>query len=272
VTDHLVTFDKPPVNEVALSVQFARHSVDDAMVLAEFWPRVRDRFPNIERQPPIAPTTEDFTYPPRPGQFQVEFGEQPFPQRYWCTSEAGNDLIQFQQDRFLVNWRKLDNGAEYPRYDHVQGLFNENFPIFEEVLTPQQLTIEQCEITYVNEIEAKPDSGHGHMELSRVLKLFSGPIELPDLPAPEDTQYQSRYVLRRGDDPFGRFYISAIPGFNNASNEPIYVVTLLVRGTPPSPGAEGALAFFKDGHDRIVRTFKEITTEDMHSQWVLRAE
>jgi uncharacterized protein (TIGR04255 family) len=272
VTDHLVTFDNPPVNEVALSVQFARHSLDDAFVLAEFWPRVRDRFPKIERQPPIAPTTEDFAYPPKQGQFQVEFGQQPFPQRYWCTSESGNDLIQFQQDRFLVNWRKLDNGVEYPRYDHVQRLFSEFFPIFQEALSPEELNIEQCEITYVNEVEAKPDSGHGHMELSRVLKLFNAPIELRDLPSPEDTQYQSRYVLRRGEDPYGRFYVSAVPGFSSPANEPIYVVTLLVRGTLPNPGLDGALEFFKDGHDRIVRTFKEITTEDMHAKWRLKPE
>lgn len=272
MTDNLVTFDNPPVNEVVLSTQFARHSLDDALVVAEFWPKVRERFPNIERQPPIAPATEDFTSPPKQGQLQVEFGDQPFPQRYWCTSEPGNDLLQFQQDRFLVNWRKLDNGVKYPRYPHVRELFNEFFPVFEEAVSPEKLNVEQCEITYVNEIEAKPDSGHGHMELSRVLKLFSGPIDLPDLPAPEDTQYQSRYVLRRGDDPFGRFYVSAVPGLNTSTNEPIYVVTLLVRGTPPSPDADGARAFFEDGHDRIVRTFKEITTDDMHSEWGLRSE
>jgi uncharacterized protein (TIGR04255 family) len=267
--DHPVTFARPPVNEVVLSIQFANQASDDAMLLAEFWPRIKSRFPTLERQPPIASVVEDFSSPPKPGSIELEFGPQAFPQRYWCISEPGNDLIQFQKDRFLINWRKQGDDIPYPRYEHVREGFSELAPIFQEAVSAP-LEITQCEITYINQINASPESGFGHMELSRVLRLFKDQISLEAVPAAEDTQFQSRHVLRHDDEePFGRFYISASPGFRNSDNAPVYGVTLMSRGAPTTPDLDGAIGFFDDGHDRIVRTFKEITTEDMHQEWGL---
>lgn len=269
--DHPVTFARPPVNEVVLSIQFANQASDDAMLLAEFWPRIKDRFPTLERQPPIAPVIEDFSSPPQSGSIELEFGTQPFPQRYWCISESGYDLIQIQKDRFLVNWRKQGDDIPYPRYEHVREGFSDLAPIFQEAVSPASpLEIVQCEITYINQIKASPESGFGHMELSRVLRLFKDQISLEAVPPAEDTQFQSRHVLRRdGDEPFGRFYIAASPGFRSSDNAPVYGVTLMSRGAPITPDLDGAINFFDDGHDRIVRTFKEITTEDMHEEWGL---
>jgi uncharacterized protein (TIGR04255 family) len=271
VIEHPVTFADPPVNEVVLSIQFASVASDDALLLAEFWPRIKDRFPRIERQPPIAGVIEDFSSPPKPAPVEIEFAPQGLPLRYWCISELGNDLIQFQKDRFLVNWRKQGEEIPYPRYEHVREGFAELAPIFQEAVSPTSpLEIIQCEITYINEISARPESGFGHMELNRVLRLFKDQLSLEAVPPAEDTQFQSRHVLRRqNNEPYGRFYIGASPGFRNLDSAPIYGVTLMARGLPPTPDLEGALSFFDDGHDRIVRTFKEITTADMHVQWGL---
>jgi uncharacterized protein (TIGR04255 family) len=271
VIEHPVTFASPPVNEVVLSIQFATAAIDDALLLAEFWPQVKERFPRLERQPPIAAVIEDFSSPPKAVPVEIEFGSQAFPQRYWCISETGNDLIQFQKDRFLINWRKQGDEIPYPRYEHVRKGFTDLAPIFQEAASSEaQLEIVQCEISYINEINARPESGFGHMELSRVLRLFKDQISLEAVPVAEDTQFQSRHVLRRqNNEPYGRFYIGASPGFRSLDSAPIYGVTLMARGSPPTPDLEGALGFFDDGHDRIVRTFKEITTEDMHKQWGL---
>lgn len=52
--------------------------------------------------------------------------------------------------------------------------------------------------------------------------------------------------------------------------KPIYVLTLTVRGMASSPDVEGVLEFADYGRDLIVRTFRDITTDEMHKEWQLR--
>jgi uncharacterized protein (TIGR04255 family) len=172
-----------------------------------------------------------------------------------------------------MNWRRLGTEDPYPRYDHVRSNFVTYFPAFERTVGERlqvPLVPEWCEVTYINEIEAQPESGFGHMELSRILCLFGERLQHEVLPAPEDSQFQERFVLRRDEEPYGRFYLSATPAFRNVDGVAVYMITLLVRGKPATPDHDGILALFDDGHDRIVRTFKEITTEEMHERWGLQ--
>ena len=84
ITDS-VTFTAPPVNEVALTVQFEGDVVDEVGMLANYWPRIRSDFPGHDKQPPLPPLQEDFTRPPDAGvQFQF-MPTLPAP-RYWFIS------------------------------------------------------------------------------------------------------------------------------------------------------------------------------------------
>src|SRR4051812_34284793 len=99
----LVTFERPPVNEVVLSVQFATEVVDEVGMLANFWPQVREAFPLHEKQPPLPPMTEEFGLPSGDGP-QFQFLQGPMAPRYWFVSSDKTSLIQVQADRFTLNW------------------------------------------------------------------------------------------------------------------------------------------------------------------------
>jgi hypothetical protein len=43
-----------------------------------------------------------------------------------------------------------------------------------------------------------------------------------------------------------------------------------MRGRPESPDAGGVLAFFDEGRERIVTTFRDITPPERHAEWGLR--
>ncbi len=49
----------------------------------------------------------------------------PMHNRFWFTSSSGDEIIQFQNDRLLHNWRKVgDQSNKYPRFDAIVTKFH----------------------------------------------------------------------------------------------------------------------------------------------------
>jgi hypothetical protein len=74
----------------------------------------------------------------------------------------------------------------------------------------------------------------------------------------------------RDEKPIGRFYISASAAFKNGTPELVYVLNLTVRGLAAGDTEEDIIAFMDYGRDLIVHTFRDITTDEMHSEWGLK--
>ena len=270
-----VTFEHPPVHEVAMGVQFSSPALDEVAVLAEFWPRVREDFPRLEKQAPVAPASETFegdaSAPPG---VEVHFGPQAPPVRYWFLTTAGTDLVQVQQDRFIVNWRQVEHTDMYPRYRHLRARFEREYASLTESLGPElggNTAVDLCEITYVNQIPGELDGVK--TQLADVLSILqprsAGSSVLPEI---EDSNFQARYVVNRqdGDDSIGRLYVSAGPATRAPTGKQIYALSLLVRGRPEGQRIEDFLDFFDRGRSLIVQGFRELTTERMHELWGLR--
>jgi uncharacterized protein (TIGR04255 family) len=261
------------VNEVVLSVQYPSAVVDEVTALADFWPKIRTDFPQLERQPPIVPAVEEFGPPRRQPQVEFRMLSEPPTQRYWFIEEAGNRLVQVQADRFLLNWRKVSDEDGYPRYRNLRSEFESRYATFAETVSAEAVPeVDWCEVTYINHIPAEGNRPAEHMQLSKVLKVIAEQPVGEALPPPEDSQLQERFVIRDGEAPVGRLYLTATPAYRTADDKPIYVVTLLARGRPRGQGLQGVLEFFDLGRDLIVRGFKELTTDQMHQTWGLVSE
>ncbi len=260
---------------MVLGVQYADAVTDDATALADYWPQIRQEFPHLEKQPPLLPASEEFGAKPRESRFQFEVLQSLTPQRYWF-SDGGNWLVQVQQDRFILNWRRREPTDVYPRYRAIRRRFEELFRPFVDGLDPERLAKNPptwCEVTYINQIDAAaPSDASKHVPLSRILRLVKSPRSSVLLP-PEETQFQQRHIIPsvdEGGDPAGRLYLTAIPALRAADSTAIYSLTLLARARPDGKSRAAILRSFDQGRDRIVRTFKEITTERMHKKWKLR--
>jgi uncharacterized protein (TIGR04255 family) len=268
--DEPVTFLSPPVNEVALSVQFEGTAIDEFDVLAKYWPAIRADFPNHDKQPPLLPIGEDFDRPPRQGVQLGMFTAPPVP-RYWFISADKTSLVQVQADRFSLNWRQTTATDAYPRYRQLRPEFESRFGAFLEVVGDVPAT--WCELTYINHVKAPitPDGAHG--PLAKVLRALDPRPVSSTLPPVEDTQLQQRFVIQRteAEGPVGRLYLAATPAFSQ-DGHPLYVITLLARGKPRDGTLPEILAFFDLARSLIVRGFKESTTDEMHRIWGLEEQ
>lgn len=271
----LVSFDKPPVAEVALSVQFASDSID-VEVLGLFSREVRAELPVRQRQPMALPMVETFGRVPAMPSFEIHLEGPTSLPRTLFLSEDGVQLVQLQHDRLTFNWRELDREVEYPRYEQLR----ERFAVLLERLlvglreagvTP---FINLCEVTYVNPIEygAHDAATEMHPDLAKVINRVNARPDDAFLPEAEDAQLNARWRIPGGDgqSPAGRLYLAASPGLKPPQGVPIYLVNLTARVIPSSGSTEDAMKALDLGHEWVVLGFKDLTTTEMHEQWGLK--
>jgi uncharacterized protein (TIGR04255 family) len=263
-----VTFERPPVAEVALAVQFAQPVADDTFTLGRFWPKIAAHFPHLEPQPPLPPMGEQFgeaSLPP----LSFQIFSRPPSGRYWFLSEDRAELVQVQPDRFAFNWRKEPNcEVEYPRYRHLRERFFGIYSRFVESCheAGREVLPHWGEVTYINQIEVDADGGWP--DLSTVLRRLTE-VNL-ELGPPESTTLNERYLLLRGNDPYGRFHVTAEPARRLVDNHPLFVVTLVARGRLDTKGIVDVVEFLDEGRNLIVTNFRNMTTDQMHKVWGLR--
>jgi hypothetical protein len=83
--------------------------------------------------------------------------------RYWFLTPDKTELIQFQQDRFIHNWRKVINkNNEYPRFEAVIEKFSDEARSLDSYFLDKgwgPITPTQCEVTYVNQMSLLDENG-----------------------------------------------------------------------------------------------------------------
>lgn len=266
----LPEYAKPPVVEVACSIQFEPINELHAGRLGLLWEEYRDRYPRVEQQPPLSAIREQFEPKAVRIGFSIEGSFPMFPMpRLWFLNSDGTRLIQVQRDHFIVNWRKLDTKTEYPRYHAIRDRLVEEFERFHRFLKTQDLAmtaVAQTELTYVNHIDARQADG-SRKPLSEIVQIWTR--EKPDgkLPQFEEASFHARYIMLEGDKPTGRLHINLEPQLYVRDNSPVYALTLIARSAPPSADLDGALSSLDKGHKAIVEGFTEITTRQMHEVW-----
>jgi uncharacterized protein (TIGR04255 family) len=264
----LVTFADPPVGEVAISVQLAGPVADATVTLGQFWPRINGDYPLVETQPVLPPISEDFG----PAQLvpSISFQLLGPASRYWLLSADATELVQVQPDRFGYNWRKEPVEKPYPRYRYIRQQFVATFSEFIAAVETAGGTVQPtwCEVTYINPIPSM-DADRELPDLSRILRRIS-PHESSVLPQrPQGTTLAERFLLSRDGVPYGRFYLSVNTGLRRTDQMPMHILTLTARALAASPDLTGVLTVLDEGRDLIVRSFREITTEEMHELWGL---
>jgi uncharacterized protein (TIGR04255 family) len=265
VNSPLPKYDKPPVIEVALSVQFDRLNITAAH-LGLLWQKFRGRFPEIQEKPELDAVIERFG-PPKAVIPAVRFEVATHAaSRLWFVSKSGCDLVQVQRDRFIRNWRKTEDNPDYPSYDTLRGLFAGDWKLFSQFVADEvkmPLVPNQCEVTYVNILEDMKPS-----QLPEALEWVSG--NRPDgyLGEPEDAELTLRYRLN--DDkgqPWGRLHIVAAPAIRATDTKPVIRLSVTARGVPTKKNTDGAIECLDRGHEAVVRGFTSITTPEMHKKW-----
>ena len=263
---HLPDFEASPLTEVALSVQFQQIPNFSFVDIGLLWNRFRSRFSRVEYHPPIPPSYETFGL--NQGgiqQFQFNFAMAPPLPRSWFIDTLGNEVLQFQPDRFTHNWRKVGTGDAYPRYEQIRARFAAELDELASYLSERNLGSlipNQCEITYVN-IICTPDHRDATSRIFNGWNAVSGKY----LGDTEDVAFTLRFVINNGEgDPVKRVVAQSAPGLDDRGRPAIQFI-MVGRGPPSTPTLGGALEFMDLAREKVVCGFAELTTETMHQAW-----
>jgi uncharacterized protein (TIGR04255 family) len=265
----LPDFANPPVVETVLSVQFDRLTAARSAHFGLYWNEIHERFPVTEERGELQQASERQTES-RLSTVGIQFEvlEAPPVPRFWFANEAGTELIQLQRDRFIKNWRKVGEGDEYPRYEHVREGFERDFSSFRDFVSRNALgtiRINQCEVTYINHIVAG-DGWKTHADVSKVFTVWQQPVS--DFPGPaQDLTFRTRFPISDSHGTFvGRLYATMQSVVRVTDGAPMFVLDLTARGQI-GDGSD----FFDLGRKWIVKSFKELTTPLMHKVWKIRS-
>lgn len=256
----LPDFGKPPLNEVVLGVQFVPPVGYQQIHAGEVWSLYRDEYPIVEEQPPLPPQFETFGAP-QPSQLRIGFVAGSQHDRFWFLSENREQLIQFQNDRLLHNWRKIGDGTNpYPRFESMIQKFEGELHKLEQFasrLHSQNLSCNQVEVTYINHIIPDKDDTVGD---------WFRTVNDAELRAEDLSLNYRRIVTDDNNQPCGRLYSELNPAMKRDGTR-ILSLNLTVRGTPASPGIDASLDFLEKGRALIVNEFANITSESAHKSW-----
>lgn len=265
--DDLPDFGRPPLNEVVMGVQFEPPKGYGQVRGGEVWQLFRSEFPVVQEREALPPSFETFGVP-RPGHVAagLSFVSGALHDRFWFMRETGDELIQFQQDRLLHNWRKVgDQSNEYPRFEKMLERFRAellDLNKYAATLFPQSLAINQCEISYINHIvdaEGSPPRPANWLRFT----TFEGQ-------EPESFSAAFREIIRdSAGRPVGRFTCESSSAVSQSAR-PIIVLNLTVRGSPSNTSIDAALEFIQRGRSIIVKKFADLTTAAAHQAWERR--
>ena len=261
---NLPDFQNPPLNEVVLGVQFATPEGYQQIYAGEVWNLFRTDFPRVQEQPPLEPTFEVFGLPDegaRMARLNIITGASH--DRFWFLNPIGDELIQFQQDRLLHNWRKVGDGLNsYPRFESIIENFRQQLVLLQDYfssLIPQTLNINQCEVSYINHIAGETRE---ELRVSKWIKF----VNFQDK-EPEDFSFGFREIIYDEADKKPRGRLNCQVSSAIKAGKPIIAMPITVRGTPKTGDIESAVQFIAEGRELIDNRFVELTTDLAHQKW-----
>jgi len=257
----LPDYHAPPIDEVAISVQFPPIDRFFDTHAGLFWRRVRDAYPRSESQPRLeGPIESADPGPIVPVQLQLTPGQG----RVWLISEDDDFLIQIQNTRFIQNWRRRQ--SQYVHFEQIRDLFWEHYREFLSFLTEENLdgpVVQQVEISYINWI---PD-----MAMSEFLRPASvAEISVPGLDKhPDQQSWIARYSLRNDETLIQRLFVQCLPA-TRVSDPTVSgsQLGLIFRAARQDGIDTSKLAELIDAARIIIVTaFTDLTTGAAHQRW-----
>ena len=264
----LPDFGDPPLIEVVHGIQFEPLGFS-VVHPGQFYNLIADRYPSVEAHPPLTPLQELFGTLAigQPG-FRFEVGPAVDMPRAWFISPDSAFIAQVQRDRLLLNWRLVNGGAAYPRYQGMRAEFDDLYSQLEKFATDRQLgpvVPNQVEITYISHISTEEQSEESPNP-AKVFRMFSGGHG-SEWPVPvEGLKLEVKYLLQRDETlPIGRLYVVIMPFEKNGRR--LLQLELTARGAPATPDQRGVSEFLDFAHDQILKCFAGITTPEAHATW-----
>jgi uncharacterized protein (TIGR04255 family) len=264
----LPDFTDPPLSEVVISIQFATPPKYSGAYIREIWSLFERDFPKVQEMPALPPTFEVFGGPELPAMRLMNFGmiTGGLRNRYWFLNNTGTEVIQFQQDRFIHNWRKVPGHKnEYPRFDPIFSKYTSELESLDSYFRSKSwgpIVPNQCELTYVNQMPLKTDAGQPIPKSYYFRKI--------DVSLDEDVSdfglNLRKPIIAIDGKPIGRLFVEAATGVDSDGN-PVLGLNLTARGAPAEASRAASLEFLQNARQLIDNTFVTFTSDAAHKTW-----
>jgi uncharacterized protein (TIGR04255 family) len=264
----LPVFQTPPIIETAIGVQFSPIEEWTVPLFGLYWNEIRNDFPIVEDQTPLPPHADISSGMPQASSPHLEFVTKP-EARCWFINSEKNRLIQVQQNRFIVNWRKTHNKDNYPHYEQLSPFFKNEWLRYVNFLASQNLNeppVQYCELTYINHLE----QGKEWESMSDIASLFpfwSGKGSSNFLPTPETLSFDIWFAL---PEDRGHLNVQLQPAVRNRDQKQILQLRLVAVGRPRVSSVEGIQEWFDFGHSWVVQGFVDFTSGSTHELWGIK--
>lgn len=247
----LPDFERPPLQEVAVGVQFDPILPFRHALVGDFWQRIQSSFPRSEDRPLLTPVLEGVEGPHQP-EFELEFGPPP-PNRAWFTSPDGSRLLQLQYDRLVLNLRRPDQGSPYRHFEPILADFEQYFTDFLGWAEGRELAVHpvQVEVNYVNGWEAADLRDH---------LRFAPAMTEAGLGRPERETWRTRHVIEDWEQA-AAIYLDAERHEGRAR------FSLTARLRLPRAAWSDIEHALLHGRRRIVETFAASLSDQANDEW-----
>lgn len=271
-----VTYTKPPLVEVAISVQFGAIPTDEFSDahLGAFWKELSTDFPIAKSTGLIPNSSEPFGENKlwTPTEFQLSLTHEPRI-RLQMISNDKEWMCQLQHNRVVVNWRRKND--EYPRFAVAWDKFKKYYSRLVEYARLNgidEINPHVWEVTYVNKIMKSVK----WCEIGDLHKVFPGLITSPSVLNSGDSMCSvaGRWVVEQTSIP-ARLYIELKPPRESMGTaDSLVFLNLTARGPVDFLGDEckndsyGVIqGKVSSGHEWIVRAFDSILSPEAQEEW-----
>lgn len=268
--DPIHTFERPPLVETVLGVQFKRLPKLTTPYLSLFWESLGPEWVNVEEVPALEPQYERFAEEKSwtlANTVNIRVSQVPEVLLRISNSQRTR-MIQVQNGRLHYNWLGAGGTQDYPHYSVVRPEFEEILSKFRQFLEKKSLGTmdhDQWEVTYIDHIP-KGTVWNGPSDWA---KLF------PSLPLASSVASDITIdtILMRLSFEIapqkGRLHIQfqhgAIQNPKDPARKELLRMDLTARG--PTDGSTNVLAGLNLGRNSIVRAFFNLTSPEAHTYW-----
>lgn len=251
----LPSYKRPPVVEVSFGTIFMPLPEFQTRHFGQFWTEQNTEYPDTKDLMPLVDTVSLGV--------QGALLDKPPLRRMWCLTADEQYVIQLQDSRVYLNWRKTKAESEYVRYPIISGRFLKlrgDFSKFVEREKLGPLVIVRYELVYVNHIVLAPGASVAE-SLEEYVKLFRFSSQALSLSPPDSVNTSWNFAM-----PDNRGTASA--SLSNATTQVgqnLLVLVFNCSGTPSDKYSE--IDWFQSSHEWIVRSFTELTTAAAHQKW-----
>lgn len=259
-------FRKPPIFEQAIALVFDRLRDFSIVDPGLFWTEIREQFPLSESAPRLPTSVELFDGP----EAQLTFSALPpvqLPRTVFKTNPEG-ELVQIQDDKFVFNWVRTSQAAQYPRFERTSARLWELYTLWAKFYEKRYGTappLKQCELTNVNVVEVK-DFGDDFADMHRAFVVDPFEWNVPGLVAETYVRQRVHRLVDENGDAIGRLHSVITPVFG-PSNQKAFHFELTARSSPNIKTEDQARDFFEHAHVMINAAFMASVTKHMLSVW-----